>query len=73
MFSDVCAIRLDFETFTTQRDTVNPASEANACADIMTITVIFIYTLDTSSNHRISYKANTNLKVYTQLHTVPIK
>ena len=39
--SDVCAIRLDFETFTTQRDTVDPAVENNACADIMTITVTY--------------------------------
>jgi len=34
----VCAVRLDFETFSTARDTVDPALESNTCADPFTIT-----------------------------------
>jgi len=36
--NDVCAVRLDFETFSTVRDTVDPALESNTCADPFTIT-----------------------------------
>merc|ERR1712004_490835 len=35
---DVCALRLDLLTFSTQRDTVAQAAENNACADAFTIT-----------------------------------
>ena len=36
--TDVCAVRLDFETFSTVRDTVDQALEYNSCADPFTIT-----------------------------------
>ena len=36
--NDVCAVRLDFETFSTVRDTVATALESNTCADPFTIT-----------------------------------
>ena len=36
--TEVCAVRLDFETFSTARDTVDPAVESNTCADPFTIT-----------------------------------
>lgn len=38
LVSDVCALRLDLLTFSTQRDTVAQAAENNACADAFTIT-----------------------------------
>ena len=40
LVSDVCALRLDLLTFSTQRDTVATAAENNACADAFTITTI---------------------------------
>ena len=43
-YSDVCALRLDFPTFTTSRDTVSPALENNGCADVFTISVSDIIT-----------------------------
>ena len=39
--NDVCALRIDFLTFSTVRDTAATPDEANACADIFTITVSF--------------------------------
>ena len=38
-FQDVCALRLDFETFTTSRGTTAAPTEDNTCGDPFTITV----------------------------------
>ena len=38
-FQDVCALRLDFETFTTSRGTTAAPTEDNTCGDVFTITV----------------------------------
>ena len=38
-FLDVCALRLDFETFTTSRGTTAAPTEDLTCGDVFTITV----------------------------------
>ena len=38
-FQDVCALRLDFETFTTSRGTTAAPTEDLTCGDVFTITV----------------------------------
>ena len=43
--NDVCALRIDFLTFSTVRDSAATPDEANACADIFTITVSTIISM----------------------------
>ena len=40
-FQNVCALRLDFETFTTSRGTTAAPTEDNTCGDVFTVTVKF--------------------------------
>ena len=40
-FLDVCALRLDLETFTTSRGTTAAPTEDNTCGDVFTVTVKF--------------------------------
>ena len=38
-FQNVCALRLDFETFTTSRGTTAAPTEDKTCGDVFTITI----------------------------------